>query len=387
MTKLFLHSDMQIDNGLNTVYEKAVSESVELYIFSAYLTHWSIKNKPNSSLRDFKFIFGQDFGLSKKVAIRAVLKWLPAYLKCNLMVAQGIQGFHPKAVFWKNIKNECFALIGSSNLTDAAFTTNYEANVVTEISERDFESVKQWANKIAMQSVPVSEDWLDQYQEAEIIYKKSSKQTSAMDNLVSEIPDYNEKLIMARKEQMQNHQVIRQELKSLIKQCAEQKITNDQFYDEFNKLWSWKSENNGMGIGNRFQSKAWTRQGKNADFQKFCTALQEVFEASDKTRDRVVAQKIDWLKDHQVSVRGSVFSEMLCQEYPDKYPVLNDPIKQFLKDNKFKAARGSSEGSQYIDLSMKLRALLAQQSKIKNLAELDVLVQAKYRNSFEIDWK
>ncbi|EMU4784549.1 phospholipase D family protein, partial [Neisseria gonorrhoeae] len=174
MTQLFLHSDTPNEKELISIYEKAVSEAVELYIFSAYLTHWDVKNKLNSKLQEFKFIFGQDFGLSKKEAIRKVLKWLPSHLKFTLMVAQGIQGFHPKAVFWKNDKNEYYALIGSSNLTHAAFNSNYEANILTKISEQDFIKVKSWADEIAMKSIPVSEDWLEEYQEAEINYKKST---------------------------------------------------------------------------------------------------------------------------------------------------------------------------------------------------------------------
>lgn len=72
MTQLFLHSDTPNEKELISIYEKAVSEAVELYIFSAYLTHWDVKNKLNSKLQEFKFIFGQDFGLSKKEAIRKV---------------------------------------------------------------------------------------------------------------------------------------------------------------------------------------------------------------------------------------------------------------------------------------------------------------------------
>lgn len=379
MAQLFLHSDIQTENRLNAVYEKAISEAIELYIFSAYLTHWSIKEKLNSQLKEFKFIFGQDFGLSKKSAIRSVLKWLPAHLKFNLMVAQDIQGFHPKAVFWKNTKNEYYALIGSSNLTHAAFTTNYEANVWTAISERDFTDVKKWMETIATRSVPVSEDWLDKYQEAEINYKKDSKKKSAIDELMAGIPPYDKDWIRRRRKQMQNHQSVREQLKKLIKQCASGVIGNEYFYEQLKKLWSWKNENQGTGVGNRFQSLAWVRQGKKADFQKLCIALQKVFEASDESRDGVVAQQIDYLKEHKVSVRRSVLSELLCQEYPEKYPVLNDPVDKFLKDNRFKAAKGSSEGSKYIDLSMKLRAVVAKQSKIKNLAELDILIQEKYR--------
>ncbi|MCC9396199.1 NgoFVII family restriction endonuclease, partial [Enterobacter hormaechei subsp. steigerwaltii] len=102
-------------------------------------------------------------------------------MKFTLMVAQGIQGFHPKAVFWKNDKNEYYALIGSSNLTHAAFNSNYEANILTKISEQDFIKVKSWADEIAMKSIPVSEDWLEEYQEAEINYKKSTVSQSLMD--------------------------------------------------------------------------------------------------------------------------------------------------------------------------------------------------------------
>ena len=381
MTQLFLHSDTSNDKELISIYEKAVSEAVELYIFSAYLTHWDVKNKLNSKLQEFKFIFGQDFRLSKKEAIRKVLKWLPSHLKFTLMVAQGIQGFHPKAVFWKNDKNEYYALIGSSNLTHAAFNSNYEANILTKISEQDFIKVKSWADEIAMKSIPVSEDWLKGYKEAEVSYKKSASSRSAIDGLSLKIPPYNQELIKARRIQMKNHQTVREKLKNLINQCASGEIGNDDFYVEFNKLWSWENENKGKGIGNRFQDKTWTRKGKSSDFRKLCCAIQAVFDAPSADKDSVVAKQIDWLKECGVSTRRSVFSEMLCQEYPDKYPLLNDPVEKFLrdKDNKFRSAHGASEGSKYIDLSMKLRAILVKQSKIKNLAELDVLIQDKYR--------
>jgi hypothetical protein len=387
MTRLFLHSEASSDNGLNSVYEKAVSEAVELYIFSAYLTHWDVKNKLNDKLKEFKFIFGQDFGLSKKNAIRKVLKWIPAHLKFTLMVAQNIQGFHPKAVFWRNDKNRCYALIGSSNLTHAAFNSNYEANILTEISEKEFINAKFWANEIAMKSIPVSEDWLEKYQEAEVSFKKSASSKSAIGKLFMEMPNYDKKLIEARREQMRNHQTVRKQLKKLIKQCADGKVDNDEFYVEFNKLWSWKNENEGNGVGNRFQDKGWVRKCKSSDFQKLCCAIQKVFNAPSTEKDSMVANQIDWLRECREMTWRSVFSEMLCQEYPDKYPLLNGPIEEFLRDNQFRSARGASEGSKYIDLSMKLRELLAKQSKIKNLAELDVLIQAKYRKNADIDWE
>lgn len=381
MTKLFLHSGAPSDNQLNKIYETAIEEASELYIVSAYLTDWEIKTKLNSSLTPtkFKFVFGQDFGLSRKKAIKSVLDWLPAHLKSNLRVASEIQGFHPKALFWKDADGQCYALIGSSNLTNAAFKTNYEANLLAEISAEQFKDVCTWINAIEQGSIPVSEDWLETYVEGEVSRKKPKTVQPALDNLIAALPAFKRDLILQRQEQMVKHQSIRGELKDAIKRCADQEIDNATFYRILNQLWSWEEENNGQGIGNRFQSKGWVRQGKDSDFQKLCAALQAVFQADSSNRDGVVAEQIDWLKEMGITTRGSVFSEMLCQEYPDKYPVLNQPIKDFLKDNNFSPARGSSEGSKYVDLSLKLRALIQSQSKIKNLAELDVLVQDKYR--------
>lgn len=384
MSQLFLHSHLDTENKLIAVYEKAISEAVELYIFSAYLTHWSVQAKPNSQLKEFKFIFGKDFGLSKKSAIQSVLKWLPAHLKFNFMVTQNIQGFHPKALFWKNQQNEYYALIGSSNLTHAAFNSNFEANILTNISAQDFENMKKWANQIANLSIPVSEDWLEHYQEIEM---ESKNEVSIINNLFQNLPDYDEEMIAARHRQMANHQTVRTQLKQLISDCANGKVDNKTFYDELNKLWSWKEENNGTGIGNRFQDRNWKRKGKNSNFQKLCLALEKVFHAPSELRDTVVAEQFDWLEQSgDVPARKAVFTEMLCQEYPDKYPVLNEPVEKFLEDNQFKAAKASSIGSRYVDLSLKLRALVAQHHKLNHLAELDVLIQAKYRQK-GIDWE
>ena len=84
-----------------------------------------------------------------------------------------------------------------------------------------------------MKSIPVSEDWLEEYQEAEINYKKSTVRQSVMDKLFMEMPNYNQELIAARRKQMRNHQTVCNQLKNLIKLCAAGKIDNNDFYGEF----------------------------------------------------------------------------------------------------------------------------------------------------------
>ena len=64
---------------------------------------------------------------------------------------------------------------------------------------------------------------------------------------------------------------------------------------------------------------------------------------------------------------------MLCHFFSEKYPILNKPVKAWLRNNKYAAPSRASEGARYIDLSVKLRNTLKINiaNSAKNLAELD----------------
>lgn len=94
-------------------------------------------------------------------------------LKANLRVAEGIDGFHPKAVFWKDMNDNRFALVGSSNLTRAAFDSNYEANIRSTLSDGDYAAVLAWVKRIGDESVGVAE-WPPTYKEARLVGKRGS---------------------------------------------------------------------------------------------------------------------------------------------------------------------------------------------------------------------
>lgn len=158
--KLILNSPTSKDDSLKEVYNKAFSSAAELYVVTAYLTEWNSELKLNNKCKRFRVIIGKDFGITRKSACKDLMNWLPGRRKSQFLVADDISGFHPKAIFWKTTENNFFTLIGSSNLTKAAFETNYEANIYTEISENDFNEAKNWINSIEDKSVVVSEDWI-----------------------------------------------------------------------------------------------------------------------------------------------------------------------------------------------------------------------------------
>ncbi|MEH6534476.1 MAG: phospholipase D family protein, partial [Photobacterium frigidiphilum] len=125
--KVLLHSP-ESSSEISNIYRKAFNNAVELYVVTAYLTDWDSSLVINDLCESFRVIIGKDFGITKKTACIKVMNWLPAERKSQFLVADDISGFHPKAIFWKEQGDKYFALIGSSNLTKAAFESNYEAN-------------------------------------------------------------------------------------------------------------------------------------------------------------------------------------------------------------------------------------------------------------------
>ena len=96
---------------------------------------------------------------------------------------------------------------------------------------------------------------------------------------------------------------------------------------------------------------------------------------SDVNLDRIVRQEIDMLSRAGNPVRGAWMSEMLCHYMPDRYPLLNQPVNDWLKLKRWRAQRGSSEGSAYIELARKLREVVRQnEDGPRNLAELDAVI-------------
>lgn len=378
--KLILHSP-EGNGELATFYQRAFANATELFIVTAYLTEWDSTLVLNEDCRNFRVIIGKDFGITKKAACESVMKWLPARRKGQFLVADNIAGFHPKAVFWKEANGQCFSIVGSSNLTRAAFETNYEANLYCRLSAEDYSVGKNWVKKIEEQSVVVSEDWLKRYKEAPPsrgARRPGGSQITGSDE-VSLVtfklpkPAGMQKQIDTRRDQLLAYKKKQAGLKKLFRQCESGEITSKEFYEKLPQYWSSKA-------GNRFQDVGWERQGKSSDFKLLSQSYLRILAASKDDRDDVVVEEIDRLHELGVPTRGAFLSEMLCLRFPEEYPVLNDPVKEYLKSVKYKAPRGASEGARFIFLAKSLRASLLQNPEhpAKNLAELDSVIWLKY---------
>jgi len=362
-------------SALSNHYRRALSESIELYIVSAYLTEWDADMELKAACRRFRLLVGKDFGITRKEACKKVLKWLPAHRKADFMVADQIAGFHPKAVFWKTASGESFMLVGSSNLTRAAFERNVEANVLSAISEEEFLAARKWIDWIAERSVPVSEDWLDQYVEASRQPAASPGKPKPLEpdspvvlfNLPK--PPGAARLLRNRRVQLEAYSRVRPRLMKFFRSCATGSTSSSAFFDGLPSIWSWD-------LGNRLQGNGWERRGKNANFTELAASFVSVLDARKHERDDVVRLQLDLLCASRNPARKAFLSEMLCLRFPHEYPVLNNPVNRYLSHIRFSPPRGASEGARYIDLAKKLRVALRANPAYpaKNLAELDALI-------------
>jgi hypothetical protein len=284
-------------------------------------------------------------------------------------------------LFWKEASGRTFAIIGSSNLTVAAFATNYEANVFCPLSPPDYQAAKAWVNTIIQKSVPVSV-WLENYREAPLSGggAKSKPNNGESDDIAHvrlplPRPAGMGKSIKYRKAVLKEYAKNKNGLMRLFRDCANGKITSSAFYEALPSHW-------GGEVGGRIQGRGWERRGKASDFRLLAKSFLKIVSADADTRDDVVVEEIDRLaKAGTVPARGAFLSEMLCLRFPEQFPVVNKPVQSYLKDVGFEPSSEVSEGDWYMILAQTLRVSLQQNPAhpAKTLAELDTVIWLKYR--------
>jgi len=357
--------------NLKNIYDKAFAEATELYVLSAYLTAWDYPGALNSRCSKFRLIVGTDFGITRKQALKNALRWLPSDQKCNFLAADKISGFHPKAAFWKDKKGESYCVIGSSNQTNAAFTTNYEVNIHSKLTAAEFEKTRDWINNIEKNCSQVNEYWIEEYQEGTPPPPKKRKPVDSEKEVQAyhfQIPDNFKRNLLRRNEQMKAYAETRDTFMTLVEKCAAGQLSNIIFYQYLTDLW-------GKDHYISFQSGVWKITGKKSNLSEVCNSLIKVRDIETPNLDDFVKVELDSLEKLKNPTRKSLFTEFLCKEFPDRYPVWNNPIEGYLKFHNLKFPRGSSFGSKYIHMAREMRKIVKRESlPVKDLTELDLLI-------------
>jgi len=278
-------------------------------------------------------------------------------------------------MFWKDHNDKRHILVGSSNLTEAAFKTNFEANLYSEISSVIYERAVQWFRNVLGKSRPLDENWLTNYKEAQLTGKQSRngdeipKPLSESDDFIApgNLQEISQDQLNSRRDTIVAFDSNRQHLTKLFSTGAEGPLTNRQIYEGFMGIW-----------GRRLiQGPQWTMKGKESNWRRFARGIMKILQAKELERDNVVKSVIDEFAERALPTRKSLLTELLCMYYPKHYPIINKPVQLWIKENKYGSPHGSSEGAKYLDMAVKMRSTLAH-SGVANLIELDLLIWSRY---------
>nr|GFC70839.1 hypothetical protein [Tanacetum cinerariifolium] len=185
----------------------------------------------------------------------------------QFLAAEGITGFHPKAVFWQEADGSCHSLLGSSNLSRAAFTSNYEANGYAKISSQSFAQAKEWITRLKRQCVTLDATWIEKYREAVQPPKPPKPGGQIDDTTDSDVYDLElptstsearqREVLRRRRDQIDKFSHAKKDLIALFTKASRARVwepdRNEVFYWALKDLWSYDA-------GNRFQGAGWERQ-------------------------------------------------------------------------------------------------------------------------------
>jgi hypothetical protein len=278
---------------------------------------------------------------------------------------------------WKDRLGRRSLVVGSSNLTQAAFSVNHEANTLLRITGAQYDQIRQWVYAIREKGSPISEDWLAKYREKPLSSERrggGAKSGPPIPVIPIKLPkgDYLEEFIRERRSNQRRFTLPGKRLIKLIRLCASGRMSSEDFYVAMMR-W-WKEPPAGV------QGTGWARTCKDADWREVCRGLLALLDAarraSQSESDNAVGALIDSLArsgNSTRSTRKAWLTELLCRYFPDSYPLLNTPVVTWLKHIHYRPARRGTEGSKYIDLAIKLRQAIKQNSynTARNLIELD----------------
>jgi len=372
--KILLCPNAERPSELDDLYSKAFREAEELYIASAYLTDWNPNRRLGAGCKRLLFLVGTDFGLTRKAALSAVLRWIPKRLNSTFKAVpqRSLGGFHPKVVVWRARSVKCYCIIGSSNLSRAGFSDNCEANMTAAIKRFEYQRICKWLEDAADPSTPVTEDWIKHhYHEAPARAGRTG--ATAVVHVKLRLPhgEACEDEVRARRRQKAAFKEISQRIRADVERCSRGSISDGEFWTRFWGLWG--------NHRSRFQGSGLQFTGKGARWREACGALARILKAARSVSgfelDHVVSSEIDALRSKGNPARGAWLSEMLCHYFQDRYPIKNEPVQRWLSDNRWRNRRGATEGQRYVELAQQLRYAVRQRpAGARDLAELDAAI-------------
>ena len=138
-----------------------LKESNSAFFAVAYVTTSGVNLIKDHIPEDTRIITCIDFFLTEPAALRELMN-----LGIKVKILNARPAFHPKVSYFMKNATEAYAIIGSSNLTEAGLQDNIEANIILrgEVDEQIFREIQQyldelWNHRLARTLTPRFLEW------------------------------------------------------------------------------------------------------------------------------------------------------------------------------------------------------------------------------------
>lgn len=348
------------------VLSEAIKTADEIWWASAYLTSWplTIKSLPKSTCSSCNIVIGSDFCITRESALLDLLRWSKK-ANSNVYINE-VAGFHPKTILWKKNK-KFYALIGSSNLSVAAWSSNVELNALIEVTKEEYFDLTNWFQDYVIGISPMLDaKWLKGYHESN---RKGKPKTNAMEQIDQLIKTLGKVDLTIPRQEQKIYTRNKTQFEQLVKKCAAGTILKDKYYE---KMWN-------LLDGSWHGRPIWSIKCKHAKWKETCRELVKIFLAPEAERDKVVKEAVDSLASLGNPTRSAWLTEILCHHYPNSYPLLNTPVKKWIKKNKI-AKVSIIDGNTYLKITRIMRRILKEnKNKFHNFGEMDYAIWEKIR--------
>src|SRR5207244_325740 len=140
----------------------------------------------------------------------------------------------------------------------AAFSNNCEANVLTEISSRDFARLVRWLDSVSADSFHVSAHWIKHhYTEAKVARKGTKGSTSIIQIKLSDLPRGPKcaQVVREHRRKQASFREIGKPIRAAAVRCSQGKMSRSQFWEVFWNLWA-HHDSRFQGSGLQFTGKS-----------------------------------------------------------------------------------------------------------------------------------
>ena len=309
-----------------------------------------------------ELLTGLDFCQTEPTLLREWLKLSRTGQVRACLYPKSSATFHPKVLIIES-RNSAFAIVGSGNLSAGGLRDNVECSLYTS-NPLIIQQLNEWFEQQITRSFPITQADIDEYEPKYKAALKASKKVRAKQE------ETEAKLASSRmKRQLTWKDAVRH---------AKQYFASESFRQNDRRKWTSSAKKIRTLLHYprfKFDSNEWAEFYKIYELGKLVPILsKQLFKRRRLLQNELrlllnetkpIHERINRLLDphQQVALRGlgiNLLTKILASHRPNKWPVLNGPVREVLQSFGYEEPKGADTGEKYAAFARLMKKFMEQ---------------------------